>query len=99
MSAAGVIGSIVEQGKPVGDCLLIGAGVPRIHHSDGIPVFLVVEHPEGTELTTRGHLRQRLLAYPSAWPRPGGRGERWVFAKHEALQWSGLLPLFDRGDA
>lgn len=98
MSAAGVIGEIYREGRQVGHCLLIGPRIPRIHHSDGIPVYLVVEHHHGIEISTvAGALT--LLAYPSAWPSPGGIGESWVYAKHERMQWNAPIPVFDRGDA
>ena len=94
MSAAGVYAEIIREGRPAGQCLLIGSRIPRLHHSDGIPVYLVIEHPDGVELSTAAGIA-RLLAYPSAWPRHGSRGEAWVYAKHERLQWKALIPLHD----
>jgi hypothetical protein len=94
MSAAGVFADIIRNGRPDGQCLLIGPRIPRIHHSDGIPVYMVVEHHHGIELSTVSGLAS-LLAYPSAWPGPGARGECWLYAKHERLQWNALIPLHD----
>lgn len=99
MSAAGIYGEIVRDGKSAGPCLLIGKLVPRLHHADGIPVYLLTEDPHGVMVTLRNHERRFLLAYPSAWPRPGGRGQAWLYAKQESLPFDAVIPLFDRGDA
>lgn len=102
MSSAGLFATVYEDGKAVGDCLIIGREVPRLHHSDGIPVYLVVAHDDGVPVTLlrpdkHGYQGRtvKLLAYPSAWPAIGGPSGRVVFAKHERLRWSAPIPLFD----
>lgn len=106
MSHAGIYAKLVEAG-PVreGDSvrdrevLIIGQGVPRIHRSDGIPVYLVTEHELGDTLSMRDGSRRRLVAYPSDWPGPGEASGRFVYARHENLQWDGPVRVFDkRGD-
>jgi hypothetical protein len=99
MSAAGVHAEIIRDGKAIGPCLLIGQKIPLIHHSDGVPVYLVVEHADGCLVSMPGNRLVKLLAYPSAWPSPGQRGETWVYARHERLQWNAPVPLFDGADA
>lgn len=98
MSAAGILGDIYFEGRAVGQCLLIGAKVPRIHHSDGVPVFQVAQHDDGTPIGLPGNRMVKLLAYPSAWPKHGTHAGRWVYAKHERLAWNAPVPLFDGGD-
>jgi hypothetical protein len=97
VSSAGIYGQVIERGQPVGPCLIIGAEVPRLHHSDGIPVYLVTEHWRGTLVRGSDGKARELLAYPSAWPGPGDQTEdRWIYAHHERLPWDAPVPLFDR---
>lgn len=81
------------------NCLLIGKHVPRVHHSDGIPVYLVVEHPRGipTIINNGGKTPavKNLLAYPSHWVGPGKSSGRWIFAYREPMPFNAMLPVFD----
>ena len=73
MSAGGIYAElrVAGQARPV---LLMGAGVPRIHQGDGLPVYLVAVHSRGTLIKLRdGKTLQRLLAYPIEWSGPGAR--------------------------
>lgn len=94
----GLLAEVCEGGRKVMDCLILGRGVPRIHHADRVPVFLVVEHPRGSaQLLKDKRSRVPLLAYPIAWPGPGERGiDRYVFAQHAQLAFDGPVPLFDK---
>lgn len=95
MSSRGLLAKIYQDGKPVGDGLMIGEKVPRLHHSDGIPVYLVAAHDDGVPVSHRSGRLDRLLAYPSAWPAPGHCDGRVIFATHERLPWLAPIPLFD----
>lgn len=97
MSSAGIYAQVIERGLAVQSCLIVGAGIPRIHHGDGCPVFLVTEHHLGTLIRDHKGTPHELLAYPSAWPGPGRRSaDRWVYAKHERLAFDAPIPLFDQ---
>lgn len=96
MSSAGIYAQVIERGLAVQSCLIVGAGIPRIHHGDGCPVYLVAEHHLGTLIRDHQQKTLELLAYPVAWPGPGKFRERWVYAKHERLKWDAPIPLFDQ---
>lgn len=96
MSTAGLYAEVFESGLLVEHCLLIGAMVPRLHHSDGMPVYVVTEHDAGVPITLKDGSTVKLLAYSSARPGPGRRQpDRVVFTLHERLPWSTPIPLFD----
>lgn len=96
MSAAGIYGELWSPREKIADVLIIGARVPRLHHSNGIPVYQVVDHPKGSLLALHNGDEARLLAYPSDWPAPGSSGEgRYIYAKHERLPWHGPVLCFD----
>lgn len=82
-----------------GDCLVIGHGIPKIHHSDGLPVYLVTENAAGLPIELRDGTRVHLLAYPSNWPAPGDHNpDHWLELNHERLPWDGRrarVPCFD----
>lgn len=97
MSSAGIYGQVIERGVAVAPCLVVGAGIPRIHHADSVPVYLVTEHHLGTLIRDRAHKPLELLAYPVAWPGPGRRSaDRWVYAHHENMRFDAPIPLFDQ---
>lgn len=62
MSDRGVFALVVRRGEAPKTCIIIGKMIPRIHHSDGVPIYLVVEGPDGAD---------DWQAYPSHWPAPG----------------------------
>ena len=70
--------------------------MPRVHHSDGIPVLYVTQHQDGPEIHYRTGESHRTLAYPSAWPAPGARSSRYVYARHEWLPWDAPVPIYDQ---
>lgn len=94
----GLLAEIRVSGQKVMDCLIIGRGVPRIHHADRVPVFLIAQHPRGSIQQLKDkRTRVPLLAYPSSWPGPRVRGgDRYVFAQHAQLPFDGPVPLFDQ---
>lgn len=93
---AGIYGSIVNGRELQERCLVIGDGVPRIHHSDGLAVYLVIESDDGIPVLMKDHGLKNLLAYPSHWPAAGEYNpKRWLFAEHEHLAWHALIPCFD----
>lgn len=94
----GILAEVRDGGRKVMDCLVIGRGVPKIHHADRVPVYLVAEHPRGSvQMLKDQRTRVPLLAYPVAWPGPGRQPEgRYIFAQHERLAWAGPVPLFDQ---
>ena len=98
MSSCG-IHAVITSGKPktlAEPCLLIGEGVPRIHHSDGIPVYLVIESEEGIPILQKNGRIKHLLAYPSHWSAPGKYNhDHWLHGSHEHLAWHALIPCFD----
>ena len=100
MTTRGIYGIITDGKERRDPCLIIGASIPRVHHSDGIPVFLVVDHPQGWPVqindgTKAGRIR-RLLAYPSAWPGPGEENPGlWIYAYVEPMPFNTLVPLFN----
>ena len=101
MSDRGIYGSIIgaEDGNQP-TCLIIGKCVPRMHHSDGVPVYLVIEHPEGIPVVLNDDGRtsleiKTLLAYPSHWAAPGCKSERFIYAYREPMPWQALIPIFD----
>lgn len=93
----GIHGVITDGNGQRTRCLVIGAGVPRIHSADGIPVYQVVENEHlGMSIILKDGTERHLLAYPSHWTRPGSfNGDDWLFAKHENLGWEALIPCFD----
>ena len=105
MTDRGIYGVVTDGSENLADCLLIGEDIPRVHHSDGVPVYLVVEHDQGLPVAvangTKANRFKRLLAYPSHWPGPStSQGEhedmhKWVYAYHEPMPWNALIPLFD----
>lgn len=94
----GLHAEIRVGGQKIMDCLIVGKGVPRIHHADRVPVFLVVEHPRGSvQMLKDKRTRVPLLAYPIAWPGPGKHAtDRYIFAQHAQLSFDGPVPLFDQ---
>jgi hypothetical protein len=94
----GLLAEIHENGRKVEDCLIIGRGVPRIHHADRVPVFLVTEHARGSiQRLKNARDRVPLLAYPVAWPGPGRHSRsRYIFAHHAELTFEAPVPLFDQ---
>lgn len=96
MSSAGIYADVYDQtGTAIGPCLLIGDLVPRIHHSDGVPVYFVTQHAGGPEISFRTGAKRHLLAYPAGWPAPGESRGRYVYAHHERLPWDAPVPLHD----
>lgn len=98
MSTAGIRGQKfpgMDSRDPTYACLLIGPAIPRIHHSDGLPVYFLTDHPQGIPTVMNDGTVVRLLAYPSAWPGPGARGGSFVFARHERLPFNAIIPVFD----
>ncbi len=98
MSDRGIYGVLVTDGGRV-TCLLIGEHVPRVHHSDGIPIYLVVEHPRGIPTAVNNGTKtpdiKNLLAYPSHWIGPGKPSGHWIFAYREPMPFNAMLPVFD----
>jgi len=94
----GLLAEVYEEGRKVGDCLIIGRGVPRVHHADRVPVYLVAQHPRGSLQQLKDQrTRAPLLAYPSAWPGPGTHGKgRFIYAQHAQLVFLAPVPLFDQ---
>lgn len=96
MSYAGIHAEVINNGMRGDSCILIGAWIPKIHKSDGNPVYLVVTHPDGAEISFRSKQNRRLLCYPSDWPGPGKhRPGCYVYAKHERLPFNAPIPLHD----
>lgn len=95
MTTAGIYADIYEPGRVTLPVIAIGDGVPRLHHSDGSPVYLIVEHEQGADILCRDGRHRRLLAYPSSWPAPGHRSDRILLARHERLRWDAPIPCFD----
>lgn len=93
----GLLAEIRQGGVKVQEVLIIGQGVPRIHHADRVPVYMVVEHQRGSVQTLKDRrTRVPLLAYPSSWPAPGARAvDRYIFAEHAQLTWSAPVPIYD----
>ena len=95
----GIYGIITDGEQRRDPCLLFGAGIPRIHHSDGVPVFHVIEHPDGFPVvmdngTKAGEIK-KLLAYPSHLPGPGTWSrDEWVYAYTEPMPFNALIPCF-----
>ena len=95
---AGIHGVLTDGVDRKDPCLLIGDGVPRIHHSDGIPVYLVIESDEGIPILGKDNRLRNLLAYPSHLPSPAAYNPNsWLYAHHEHLPWDALIPCFDGG--
>ena len=99
MSSCG-IHAVLTDGKARHDpVLLIGSRVPRVHHSDGIPVYFVTESEDGIPVRCKNDSLINLLAYPSHWPAAGNHNpELWLYAKHDYLPWDALIPCFVGGD-
>ncbi len=100
MSYRGIHGVLTDGKERREPVLLVGAQVPRIHHSDGIPIYLVVEDDNaGIPVRCKNGNLVNLLAYPSHWPTHGTHDpELWAFAEHERLPWQALIPCFNGGD-
>lgn len=83
-------------------CIIIGKDVPRVHHGDGVPVFFIVEHPDGVPVAVNNGTKtptiKRLIAYPSHWPAPGAESNKFIYAYREPMPWNALIPIFDGGD-
>lgn len=94
---AGIHASILRDGLPAEPVLLVGFGVPRIHHSDGLPVYHVTEHRNGQAVRLINGKTAQLLAYPSGSVGPGRHTGLFVYARHERLAFNAPLPLFDQG--
>jgi len=84
-----------ELGERVGHCLMIGPRIPRLHHSDGLPVMFVTEHLDGSLITDRQGQSARMLAYPSTLPGPGQWRGRYIWANYERLPFVAPIPLHD----
>lgn len=95
MSTRGIHGVLIDGVNYNDPCLLIGELVPRIHHSDGIPVYVVIEHDQGIPIVGKDKRLRNLLAYPSHYPGPGEHvPDEWLYASHEQLPWDALIPCF-----
>lgn len=94
MSAAGIYAQRWRFGEKT-DIIIVGPGIPALHHSDGVPVYQVIEHERGFPVRFADGRTANLLAYPSTWPAPGGFRGVVIYAKHERLQWKGPIPVFD----
>ena len=95
MSDRGIHGILTDGIKRKDPCLVIGDLVPRRHHSDGIPVYVIVEHASGIPIVGKDKRLRNLLAYPSHYPGPGEHmPDEWLFASHEQLPWEALIPCF-----
>ena len=95
MSTAGIHAMVYENGQAVESCLMVGGRVPKIHHSDGIPVYFVTTDDRGAATPCTDNVVRRLIAYPSGWPGPGLPGKRVIVGSHERLPWDAAIPLFD----
>ena len=95
MSSCGIHG-VLTDGKARHDpVLLVGSRVPLVHHSDGIPVYLVVEGNDGIPVRCKNGSLVNLLAYPSHCPSHGEQNPGlYLFAKHDYLPWETLIPCF-----
>lgn len=91
----GIQAAIIRDGRAT-ECLAIGALVPKIHHADAVPVYLVVAHELGLEVLCAGGSKRKLLAYPSALPGPLTHGGAYLYARHELLPWNAPIPVFDQ---
>jgi len=92
---AGLHATITDGKRRRTPCLIIGDGVPKVHHSDGMPVFNIIEHEDGIPIRCKNGRLRNLLAYPSHWPAHGEYTvNEWVYAKHEHLAWDALIPCF-----
>lgn len=93
----GLLAEIRVGGRKVKDVLIIGTGVPRIHHADRVPVYLVTQHMRGSMQTFKDkRTRIPLVAYPAAWPGPASRsGDTFIFAEHASLKWDAPVPVFE----
>jgi hypothetical protein len=97
LSRAGIHAQLHQLGQQPVPILITGVGVPNIHHSDGLPVYLVAQHARGLFLWLKdGVTGIRLLAYPVAWPGPGEASEQVIVAEHALLKWEVPLPVFGR---
>lgn len=92
----GLSAQIYDDGTLVGSALLIGQLVPKIHRSDGVPVYLLAEHPEGIPVLCADGITRHFVVYPSHLPGPAGRSwSRVIFVKHERLPFVAPIPLYD----
>lgn len=92
----GIHAHVLRDGHQAEQILLIGAGIPRIHHADRVPVYLVLEHRRGTPIKCIDGKIRRLLVYPSGATKPGRPTGLYVYAHHERLAFDAPLPLFDQ---
>ncbi len=92
----GIRATLYEPGHDESDCLLIGAMVPRIHHTWVMPVYLVAEHADGCPVVFRDKSVKKLVCYPSAWPGPAQRNpDAYVYVRHADLPFDAPLPVYD----
>lgn len=96
MSYCGIHGVLTDGKERQDPVLLVGSRVPRIHHSDGMPIYLVLEDDAvGIPVRCKNGALVNLLAYPSHCLGPGDHDpELWLYAKHEYLPWDALIPCF-----
>lgn len=96
MSDRGIYAIITNGVHGFGDCLIVGYGVPRVHHTDSLPVFVVTQNLAGLPVKLKNGARERLIAYPSHWPAPREHNpDHWIYASHEHLPWDAMIPCFD----
>ncbi len=100
VSYRGIHGVLTDGKEYSAPVLLVGSEIPRIHHSDGIPIYLVVEDDDaGIPVRCKNGRLRNLLTYPSHWPTPGSHDpELWAYATHERLPWDALIPCFIGAD-
>lgn len=96
MSYCGIHGVLTDGRERHDPVLLVGAKVPRVHHSDGMPIYLVVEDNDaGLPVRCKNGDLVNLLAYPSHCPSHGDQDPGlYLYAKHEYLPWETLIPCF-----
>jgi len=97
MSTAGIHATLYQDGLPIGAAMMTGSLIPRIHHSDGVPVYFVIQHPRGIAVTFDDGITRPMLAYPVTWPVPAERAwSKVIHAEHERLPFSAPIPVFDK---
>lgn len=90
----GVFANIIRNGRPAEEVLVIGSLVPKIHHADRVPVYLIRADECGALIALNGGRLARLLAYPSDAAGPGERTGLYVWARHERLPFNAPVPIF-----
>lgn len=92
----GLYARLLDDGT-TSPAMLIGELVPEVYEPEGAValIYTVIEHPDGTEIVQKDGTRRRLLAYPRAWPGPGQRSGRYIYASHPSLEWNAPVPCFD----